>query len=572
MRKHNIIFSVLLIVFVILINIVTSYIDYSFDLTKDNIHSLSNTSIDIISSLDDKIFIKVYLEGEFPAEFKHLSNSAYSLLKRFKDYSDLIDFQFIDPNKDDNQENNKNLFQQLVKQGLMPTDLEIRKTGSLLNKIIFPGAIIYYKDKNIAVNFLKNKFYNSTSQNINLSIENLEYEFVSAILKITSEKRDKIAFLKGNDELDKKEVYDITYSVLNDNFSLNNYFDIDWLNIKEFQIDSNTMQADISNKIYNMNAYKTIIIANPSNAFNNLDKFLIDQYIMNGGKVLWLIDGVEAEMSKLKDNPEGFIAKRNDLNISDQLFKYGVRINSNLIQDKRAVEIPIVTGYSNNIPQQDFFSWPYFPLLKSISAHPISRGLDAIKCNFVSSIDTIENNINKTILLASSNQSRVVPAPININLNILQQPNVSTYNDSYPIAVLLEGKFESVFKNRILPKENNISFRQSSDENKMIVISDGDLIANEVSEKGTVYPLGYDKFINYTYEGNKHFLINCVEYLCDNNGVSILKAKELKLRLLNKTLIAEYYLYIQIINILTPLLLLFIFGIIYKFNYLRKYV
>ena len=487
-----------------------------------------------------------------------------------RDYSDLVDFQFIDPNKDSN---NDKLFQQLVKQGLMPTDLEIRKTGSLLNKIIFPGAIIYYKDKNIPVNFLKNKFYNSTSQNINLSIENIEYEFISAILKITSNKRDKIAFLKGNNELKEEQVHDIMYSVLNDNFSLNNYFDIDQLDIKEFQLDSNTLEPDISDKIHSMSNYKAIIIAKPSNSFNNLDKFLIDQYIMNGGKVLWLIDGVSADMDKLRDNPEGFIANKNQLNISDQLFKYGVRINTDLIQDKRAVEIPIVTGYSNNLPQQDFFLWPYFPLLKSSSAHPISRGLDAIRCVFVSSIDTIDNNIKKTILLESSKQSRIIPAPLNINLNILRNPyKINTYQASYPVAVLLEGEFESVFKNRILPKENNISFRQSSDKNKMIVVSDGDLIANEVSDKGTIYPLGYDKFINYTYEGNKHFLINCIEYLCDSNGVSILKAKELKMRLLNKVIIQEYYLYIQIINILTPLLLLFIFAAYYRFNYKRKYV
>ena len=571
MRKYY--SSLVFILLIILTNILVSFTDFSLDLTADGKHSISEETIKTLEKVDDIVFIKVYLEGDFPAEFKHLQSEVLNLLSSFKTIADdNLEFEFINPNEGRNEKEKVDLYKQLVKQGLAPTDIEIKKAGSSINQIIFPGAIIYYKDKEIAVNFLKNSVTKNAGENINASVENLEFEFISAIYHISKTKTHRIAFLEGNGELSASEVYDITESVMQDNDKLSYHYTIDRFNIKEFEIDSITLQADISSQVKKLTSYKAIIIAKPTIAFNMLDKFIIDQYLMNGGKILWLIDGAKASMDSLQQN-KSFIATNNDLKLSDQLFKYGIRINANLIEDLRSTEIPIVTGYSNNIPQQSYFPWPYYPLLFSENNHPISKGLDAIKCDFASSIDTIKNNINKTILLHSSKQSRISPTPAKVSLGILENPPpLTSFNkENLPIAVLLEGEFESVFKNRILPKNQKLNFVSQSKKTQMIVVSDGDLIRNSVSNNGDIYPLGYDRFIKYTYPGNKKFIMNSIHFLCDETGLTQLKSKEIKLRLLDKEKIKNNKTFIQLINILLPLLILLIFAFIFTKMKKKKY-
>ena len=574
MKANKYITTALLIVLVLFINILSSFINWNVDLTADKKYSFANASTTIINSLDDKLFIKVYLEGDFPAEFKKLQKSTEDLLKRFKAIGNKnIDFEFINPNNVANDIEKLALFKQLVKLKLSPTDLEIKKDGKQVNQIIFPGAIIYYKDKQSAVNFLKQSPGETPGSNINTSIEGLEYEFVSAIEHLTKNRLTKIAFLEGNGELSEQQVYDITESVLDDNFNLSYYYKVDRFNIKEFAIDSTTMLPDLSRQLALLNTYKAIIIAKPTIPFNNLDKLLIDQYIMQGGKVLWLVDGVKASMDSLQNKSGTFIATKNVLNIEDQLLRYGVRINANLIEDLRSTKMPIITGYSNNKPQQSYFSWPYSALLVSNSNHPISKGLDGIKCEFVSSIDTIKNNIRKTILLHSSKESRLNPAPSKISLGILENPpTTNSYNKEFlSIAILLEGEFESVFKNKLVQKNKQIQFIEKSVSTKMIVVSDGDMIANDLSNSGGIYPLGYDKNIKFTYPGNKHFLINAVQYLCGDNALSHLKVKELGLRMLDKKKIQKNKLIIQLINIALPILLLLIFALFFVRYKKRKY-
>ena len=563
MKKHFDIITFASII--ILVNILFSFADFQVDLTADGKHSISKQTELILTNLEDNVFIKVYLDGEFPAEFKHLQSEVLNLLSSFKSIANNnIDFEFINPNNLPNEKEKINLFKQLTKKGLAPTDIEISNAESSLNQIVFPGANIYYKDKEIAVNFLKNSVTKQAGENINSSIENLEYEFISAIYHITKTSTHKIAFLEGNGELLASEVYDVTESVMQDNYKLSYHYTIDRFNIKEFEVDSATNQVDIATQLNRLSSYKAIIIAKPTIAFNTLDKYLIDQYLMQGGKILWLIDGVNANMDSLQQNID-FIATGKNLNLSDQLFKYGVRINSNLIEDIRSTEIPIVTGYSNNIPQQSYFPWPYYPLLFSENKNPISKGLDAVKCDFPSSIDTIMNNIKKTVLLHSSKQSRVIPTPALVSLGILvNPPELSSYNKkNVPIAVLLEGEFESVFKNRILPKNQKINFIDKSNFTQMIVVSDGDLIRNNVSTNGDIYPLAYDRFIKYTYPGNKKFIMNSVHYLCDETGLTQLKSKEIRLRLLDKEKIKNNKTLIQLINIVLPLILLGIFALIF---------
>jgi len=557
---------------ILAINTLFSFIDLKIDLTEDKRHSISKETKDIIKNLDDIIFIKVYLDGEFPSEFKHLQSELLNLLSSFKSIAkENLDFEIINPHKTNDEEEKTALFRQLVKNGLTPTDIEVISASKKSNQIIFPGALIYYKGKKRAVNFLKNSTTKRPGENINYSIENLEYEFISTIQHITKKYKEKIAFLEGNGQLSIEEVYDLTESILQDNNKLSYYYNIERFNIKQFKLDSSTMKADISHQISTLNEYKTLISAKPIVAFNMLEKFILDQYLMNGGRILWLIDGVNASMDSLKTAKKSFIALKNDLNIDDQLFKYGVRINANLIEDLRSTHIPIVTGYSNNLPQQSFLPWPYQPLLLSSSEHLISKGIDAIKCDFASSIDTIKNGITKTILITSSKQSRCNPAPAKISLGIIENPPpMSSFNKSQlPIGVLLEGEFESAFKNRIIPKQKGVEFKDKSIKTKMIVVSDGDIARNNVSKNGDIYPLGYDKFIKHTYTGNKKFLMNSIHYLCDDIGLAKLKSKEIKLRLLDKKKITKYRLWLQLINILLPLLVLLILTTF--FFHLKKY-
>lgn len=569
MNRHQNIFIIFIII--ISVNVISNFFSFDIDLTEDKKYTLSDNSKKILSQVDDILTIKVYLEGELPTGFQMLSSSINDFLINCKNENSQIQFEFINPN-DNNESKKQEIFTQLQSQGLFPTDLTIKKTSETSRKIIFPGAIMYFKEKRESVNLLENNFSLSPQENINNSIENVEFHLISTINKILNNRKDNIAFLKGNGELLSTQIFDITNSVNNDNNNLNYYYNVEEFDLKKFEFDSINNQPDISLQLKNLNRYKVIIIAKPTIPFNKLDKFLIDQYIMNGGKLLLLIDGVNASIDSINNQNGYFIAKKNDLNLDDQLFKYGVRINSDLVQDLRSTEIPIVTGYSNNRPIQELFKWPYYPLISSKSNHPITNNLDGIKSDFISSIDTLKNNIKKTILLESSNNSRLVQSPSKVSLGIIENPPpAESYNkENIPLAVLLTGKFTSVFKNRIVPKNNEINFKSSSDSTSIIIVSDGDLIANEVSSSGNAFPLGYDKFINYTFDGNKKFIINAIQYLNDQNGLIKLRSKNIKLRLLNNDIISNYRMPITIINLILPILIfLFLIFIINQKNKLK---
>ena len=567
-KKNTFYFSLVL---VLIANLLANHFSFNIDLTEDKKYTLSNDSKSILSNINDNLSIKVYLEGNLPAGFELLSNSINDFLLSCKKENNLIDIEFINPNIED-LEQKENLFKQLQDQGLYPTDLTIKKTNETSRKIIFPGAIIYYKDKRECVNILENNFSVSPQNNINISIENIEFQFISTFNKMLNNKKVNIAILDGNGELTENELYDLTNSVNGDNNNLNYYYNVERFNLKEFEYDSIRNEPLISNQLNKLHRYDVAIIAAPTIPFNKLDKFLLDQYLMNGGKILLVVDGVNANLDSLNNKEGFFISSKQNLNLDDQLFKYGIRINSDLIQDLRSTEIPIITGYSNNRPIQEFYKWPYSPLISG-SENIISKNIDAISTNFVSSIDTLKNNIKKTILLSSSDKSRVIQTPTKISLSILENPIPSiTFNKkNIPIAVLLSGSFTSVFKDRIAPKDKNINFKEFSDSTEIIVISDADIIRNDISNKGTPLPLGYDKYINYTYDGNKKFILNAIQYLSDNDGLINLRSKTLKIRLLNMDLINNYKSLIMILNIFFPVLLFILIILTIQFNIRTKY-
>ena len=407
------------------------------------------------------------------------------------------------------------------------------------------------------------------SENVlNNSIQALEYNISNVIRKLSIKSKPKIAIIEGHGELNNYAMYDITSA-------LSQYYQVERVRLDEKinKLTNREISDTTATKISNI--YKAIIIAKPDSSFSEKDKFIIDQYVMYGGKILWLIDPVFASMDSLK-NTSQTVGITNELNLADQLFRYGVRLNTNLIMDISALQIPIVTGKVGNQPQTSFLPWYFFPIIMPTANHPIVKNLNAIKTEFVSSIDTIDNGIKKTILLTSSKYSRLVNTPVIIDLAILRkEPEERLFNKPFQsVAVLLEGEFESNFSNRIsteISQSDKIGFLEKSKPTSMIVISDGDVIKSEFHySKGYPLPLGYDQYTGQMF-GNKEFILNCMNYLCDDSGLITVRSRELKLRMLDKTKIEKSKIQWQVINVVLPVVIVILFGFLMAFLRKRRY-
>lgn len=556
-RKISLLQLLLALVILVLINNLGGYVFYRIDLTSEKRYSLSPATKDLVKSLDDVVLVKVYLEGEFPAGFKRLRSETKEMLDEFRAYAgDNLQYEFINPSESTDEKKRNEVYQHLVKEGLQPTNLTVKEEGGKSQQIIFPGAIFSYKNRNIAVQLLKSRMGVSSEEMLNSSIQQLEYEFSNSIRKLSNPQKMNVAFIKGHGELDQLHSTDIARS-------LSEYY-----TVKQVALDSN---------IHALEGYDAAIVAKPDSAFSEKDKFILDQFVMNGGKMMWFIDPVYAEMDSLQNKQGMTFGISNPINLDDLLFKYGVRLNDNLVQDLQAAPIPIVTGYSGNQPQQSLFPWFYMPLVVPENVHPIVTNLNAIKFEFASSLDTVSNDgVKKTILLHTSKYSKVLNSPVRISLGIVQQePKQEQYNKhNLPLAVLLEGQFESVFKNRIttaIANSNEIKFKAQSKPTKMIVVSDGDVIKNAVSKSsGKVYPLGFDRYTNQMY-GNTNFILNSMNYLTDNSGLISIRSRELTLRLLDKEVLKSDKFFWQLLNTLLPILLLLIYGIVQFYLRKRKY-
>ncbi|MEJ6734832.1 MAG: gliding motility-associated ABC transporter substrate-binding protein GldG [Flavobacteriales bacterium] len=559
------------IIILILINVIASFLYFRIDLTQENKHSIDDATKELLSQVDDILYIKVYLDGDFPAGFEQLKNASYNLLEEFSDYSDFIEFEFINPSDRDEASKNK-LYKQLIDQGLKPTNLEIRQKDGTSQKIIFPGAVINYKNKNTSLNLLLNQFGARPEISLNNSIENLEFEFSKSIFKLINDRSKKIAFLSGNGQLDDSYLSDINNSLGTTRNSLSEFFSVEFFNLKEYELDENN-NPNLNKKLANIQEFDALIIAKPTIPFNELDKFVLDQYVMNNGKVLWLIDGVAMDMDSLKTTSSYSTALPLSLNLDDIMFKFGIRINSDLIMDMQSDQIPIVVGQNGDTPQRKLFPWVYNPLFIAKLKHPIVKNLDAIKSSFVSTIDTVKSlGIRKTPLLFCSPYSKVVKSPHRVSLNILNsEPNIKGFQTKDKIsAILLEGKFNSVFENRLTPT-SSIKYNNISGENKMIVISDGDIIKNHVNSNGLSYPLGYNHFNKSQYNGNKDFIINCMHFLLGNEDLININSKQYTIRLLDRNKIIDDKLKWQLINLLLPLIIISLFYFSLSFIRKKKY-
>ena len=562
---------ILTLLIIVAVNIISSRVYTRFDLTSEKRYTLSDATRELLQHTDDIVYFKVYLDGEFPAGFKRLRRETKELLDEFRAYNKNIQYEFINPSESEDVKERNATYQLLIEQGLQPTNLQVKTKNGLEQQVIFPGAIVSYRNKEMPVELLDTRIGVPPEAVLNNSIENLEFKFANVIHKLTQKVKPKLAFIEGHGELDDRETYDITQALQED-------YVVERIRIDE-QINAlvnRSLEDSVTGEYRIIPKYAAIVIAKPDSAFSSKDKFIIDQYIMYGGKVLWLIDPVLASMDSIQRS-ETTVAIENDLKLQDQLFTYGVKLKSDLIMDLNALPIPIRTGQIGNQPQIDFFPWYYFPVITPISQHPIVRNLNAIKMQFVSSIDTVRNkNVKKTILLQSSPYTRTVGVPAVISLAIMrQQPDERLYaGPPQAVCVLLEGVFESSFRNRVPPSLINakeIGFKDYSDKTSMIVVSDGDVIRNQFKiPEGYPLPLGYDQYTKETF-GNKAFILNALNYLTDGPGLISIRSRELKLRLLDKTKINDNLLKWQLINLLIPVILVLLTGILLVWLRKRKY-
>ena len=557
---------------IIVINILGSFVYYRVDLTADKRYTLSPETRKMLKELDGVVTFKVYLEGEFPAGFKRLRNETREMLNQFRAYSKNIRFEFIDPTKGKDKNQIAEMYRQLAESGLNGTDLQVKDESGMTRKLIFPGAIVSYKGKEMPMDLLLTQVGKPPSEVLNNSVQALEFGLINVIRKLSVTQKPKIAFIEGHGEL--APVYTASAEA-----ALREYYDIDHVRIdgQPTALATLTQNGNSSVKSSLINKYKAIIIAKPDSAFsrNELDKFMIDQFIMRGGKVLWLVEPVYAEMDSLRIK-DHTIALAQDLNLDDMFFNYGVRLNPNLVVDMNSLPIPVVIDQKGN---QKLIPWLFFPLLVPTSNHPIVRNLSAIKTEFVSSIDTIEaSGVTKTILLSTSRYSRVLNVPVTLSLSYLyQEPDATQFNQPYQtVCVLLEGEFTSLFENRIPPAIANspeISFLGKSSKTAMIVVSDGDVIKNQLQPgevRPTPLPLGYDRYTGQQF-GNKDFILNAVNYLCDDSGLLSVRSREVKLRALDAARVDAERLKWQLVNTLVPILVVLIFAFLQAYWRRKRY-
>ncbi|MDD2964397.1 MAG: gliding motility-associated ABC transporter substrate-binding protein GldG [Bacteroidales bacterium] len=570
-RRHNLVQLGLTLLIIVLVNFIGYQLFTRFDLTSEKRYTLSPATRDLLDKVDDYVYFRVYLEGEFPAGFKRLRNETREMLAQFRAYNKKIVFEFINPSATSDQKEREKIYRQLVEQGLNPTDVKVKTNSGTETQLVFPGAIVTYRTESSSMELLQNQITTGPEQILNNSIQNLEYNIANTIRKLIARQKPKVGFVAGHGEMTEEHVYDFA-------LALSEHYGLERVRING-RIDALTQRVtdSASGNVNIFNRYKAIIVAKPDSAFNEKDKFIIDQFVMRGGRVLWLLDGVNADMDSLKNKPTA-IALAKELQLDDLLFRYGARVNYNLLQDAQCLPIMMVTGNIGNQPQFNMMPWPYFPLFNPAPVpHPISNNLNAIKAQFASSIDTVSApGIKKTILLTTSDYTFIQPTPAIIDLSIAgKQPDPSLFNKKrVPVALLLEGKFKSLYANRMPPaiaNDREIGFMEEGRETAMIVVADGDVARNQFDRKtGAPMPVGYDQDTRQTF-GNRDFLLNAMDYLVDDNRLITIRSREVKIRLLDRKLIEEEKLKWQLINVATPVGLVLLAGLLITWLRKRRY-
>lgn len=544
-----------IIILLIFLNVVGQYLFFRLDLTSEKRYTLNSKTKSILRDLDELVYIRVYLDGELNISFQKFQDNIRDMLDEFKVYgkSD-FQYEFVNPFEDADEELQNRIISDLFDRGLRPTNIHQRdKEGGVSEKIVFPGAILSYRDAEVPLNLLLNNPGQGPEENLNNSIESLEYTLISSIKNITNRRTEKIAFIEGHGELPEAEVNDISTELS-----------------KSFQIDRGQIQGQPGV----LNDYKAVIIAKPSKPFPETDKFVLDQYLMQGGKILWMIDAVQVSLDSLINGET--MAFINDLNLDDLLFRYGVRVNPVLIQDIQCSVLPVNVALEGNTPNFQPAPWLYYPLFSPRQGHPVTQNMNFILSRFANSIDTLgsRSGIDKTVLLQSSEYSRTRNVPVLISLEeVGENPQPADFDRKNMITgVLLEGNFQSAFINRGIDAyySDPPEIIERGIASKMAVIADGDIIRNDVRytpQGAAISPLGYDRFTRQTF-GNKDFLVNLIHYLADDENLLELRGREFKLRLLDKEKIRSERTYWILFNMLLPPVIVILCGM--AFLYIRR--
>ncbi|MBE9585456.1 gliding motility-associated ABC transporter substrate-binding protein GldG [Mucilaginibacter sp. JRF] len=540
----------------IFIGLISTKLYTRFDFTREKRFTLSPISENMMDSLHAPVKVTVFLQGDnFPGGFKRLQRAVRDMLSDLQSYSHRkLEFDFVDPLEGLSTEEQNNTITNFQNRGIEPTNLSVKTDDGLSQKMIFPAAMVSADGKDIPVKLLQNRIGLSPDEVLNNSIQNLEYAFTSAIKKVISGGKPRIGFTEGHNELSNLQLNDALRS-LSDGFLVG-------------RVELNSIPFDSLKKL------SLLVIPKPDASFTEAEKFKLDQYIMNGGRVLWTIDQVSAELDSLRGKGGEQLAFPKKLNLDDQLFRYGIRINTDLIADMSCAQIPIAAGNVGGQAQIQLAPWLFYPVFIPQSKHPVVKNVDGISSQFASTIDTIAvKNVNKTILLSTSPYAKKLNAPHMLSLQALEQePDPKAfYSEPKTTGVLLEGRFASSFRNRPVPEGvERFAVLPESKPTKMMVLSDGDLFKNQVATDGSPYPLGYDHYTHQTY-GNKNLLLNIADYMTDDSGLIELRGKEIQLRLLNRALVRGQKTYWQIINMGLPLAIVLIFAIFQHYMRRLKY-
>lgn len=567
-KKAAVISLALMTMLVILLNMLGSFRFYRLDLTTEKRYSLNRESIKLLTNLKDVVYVKVYLEGELPAGYKKLRNATQEMLDEFRAFTPNVEYEFINPSASEDERERKAIYRQLMQDGLVYTTPVEEKGAGVSQTLLWPGALVSFRGQTLPLQLLKSSTYANEELMLTRAVNDLEYELTNTIRKLNSVVKPRVAFIEGHGELDSLETKDL-------NLALKEYYTVARVRL-DSSLSSLIYRTKKDDSLIFVPRYSAIIIAKPDSVFSEKDKFLIDQYVMRGGKVLWLIDRVDASMDSLSASNATMVYPL-DLNLDDMLFRYGARINSDLVMDLNASVIPVIVGMVGNQPRFAPKRWPYFPLCMPASNHPTVNNLNATRFEFANSIDTVgSSDIRKSVLLRTSGRSTRINAPARISLNILREkPDPKIYaQQGIPLAVLLEGKFQSVYQNRLIAALMNnpeIGYKPASEKpGKMIVVADGDVARNAVNKNGQIAPLGYDRYSGELF-GNKDFLLNCVNYLCDDAGLISVRSRTAKLRLLDETKIKAERSSIQLKNVALPIVLLLLAGVVLVNLRKRKY-
>ena len=553
-----------LMVLFIAITYLISLAHYRLDLTSEKRYSLSNSTKTLLKNLDGKVEVEVFLTGDLSAGFKKLSIASEELLNEFKEYGTTkFQYRFTRPGAGLPDSLRYQIYDSLAQLGIKPFNNQVtsKQGAETTERWIFPAAIVRYNDSmQIPIDLMSGKSGADEETTLNHSEALLEFKFADAINKLTRKEVPVVAYAAGNGEPLNPTVRDL-FETMRTNYR----FGVIDVNIG--RLDADTIAA--------------LMIVKPSKPFTEIEKLKIDQYIMHGGNVIWFIDKLYAEMDSLLRVQTDFIAFDKNLNLDDQLFKYGIRINNDLLQDLKSAKQPLVVGQLGGQPQIERLPFPYYPLVSSPSTNPIAKNLDDVLTIFPSSIDTVKSaGIQKTILLASDTNSRVISSPAMVSLqSVKTEDDLRTFTRSYvPVAVLLEGKFTSLYANRFTEDLRDslqlFSARPFASAGikpgKQIIVSDADVVTNVVTQSQGPLPMGMQQYENYQF-ANKDFVLNALDYMVNNNGLLETRSKDLTLRLLDKQKITEQKTMWQSINIGIPILLVLLFGWLYQLKRQRDF-